>query len=75
MEDIPISINDMADHFRKLCSGPTPPHRREEELHTEQFIQLTDSSIDVDETARAIKKQKGVKPQDLMVYIYLTQTF
>jgi len=51
----------MANHFRKLCSGPSPPPQREEELHTQQFNQLTDSPIDVEETVRAIKKQKSGK--------------
>ena len=61
LEHIPISINDMANHFRKLCSGPSPPPQREEELHTQHFNPLTDSPIDVEETVRAIKKQKSGK--------------
>ena len=51
----------MANHFRKLCSGPSPPPQREEELHTQHFNPLTDSPIDVEETVRAIKKQKSGK--------------
>ena len=60
-EHIPISINDMTDHFRDLCSGPTQPPQREEVTLTHNFNELTDAPIDEEEILRAIKKQKSNK--------------